>query len=154
MNKAAVQANDRDIKYLVNCGNKIDARSSIFNEAPIHKAVLSSEELKASALAAIINDCNADVNQIDANGWSALHHAASTGDLASAEALIQAGAKVNAYSNQQRTPLHLAAQNNHCDLIQVLLQSEAEIEQQDDLKCTPLHLACKKGSFEALELLL
>ena len=44
LNQAAVMANSQDIKYLVNCGNKIDARSSIFNEAPIHKAVLSSEE--------------------------------------------------------------------------------------------------------------
>jgi len=44
LNQAAVMANSQDIKYLVNCGNKIDSRSSIFNEAPIHKAVLSSEE--------------------------------------------------------------------------------------------------------------
>lgn len=46
LNQAAVMSNDQDIKYLVNCGNKIDARSSIFNEAPIHKAVLSVEEKK------------------------------------------------------------------------------------------------------------
>ena len=46
LNQAAVMSNDQDIKYLVNCGNKIDARSSIFNEAPIHKAVLSVEENK------------------------------------------------------------------------------------------------------------
>lgn len=99
LNKAAVQANDRDIKYLVNCGNKIDERSSIFTEAPIHKAVLSADEKKQQALTAIIEDCNANVNQIDANGWSALHHAAYIGDLDSAAALIEAGAKVNAYSN-------------------------------------------------------
>ncbi len=44
LNKAADQANDRDIQYLVNCGSKIDERMSIFGEAPIHKAVLSFEE--------------------------------------------------------------------------------------------------------------
>jgi hypothetical protein len=31
----------KDLKHLVNCGNKIDNKMSIFGEAPIHKAVLS-----------------------------------------------------------------------------------------------------------------
>jgi ankyrin repeat protein len=36
---------------------------------------------------------------MDSNGWTALHHAAYIGDLESATTLIQADAKVNAYSN-------------------------------------------------------
>lgn len=62
LNKAAGESNDRDIKYLVNCGNKIDALFSIFCEAPIHKAVLSGDAGKKEALSAIIQDCNANVN--------------------------------------------------------------------------------------------
>ena len=88
LNKAAIQANAADLKYLVNCGNKIDKRLSIFGEAPIHKAVLSSEEDKKQALQAILDDCNANVNNLDSNGWSALHHAAYIGDLESASKLI------------------------------------------------------------------
>lgn len=79
-----MHADTDDIKYLVNCGNKIDNRCSIFNEAPIHKAVLSMKTEKPNTLVAIIHDCNADVNLTDANGWSAMHHAAATGDLGSA----------------------------------------------------------------------
>jgi hypothetical protein len=41
LNDAAFQANEKDLKHLVNCGNKIDNKLSIFGEAPIHKAVLS-----------------------------------------------------------------------------------------------------------------
>lgn len=41
LNDAAYQANVKDLKHLVNCGNKIDLKTSIFGEAPIHKAVLS-----------------------------------------------------------------------------------------------------------------
>jgi len=108
---------------LVNCGSKIDNRQSIFGEAPIHKAVLSDDGNKEKTLKAIIDDCNANVNNMDSNGWSALHHAAYIGDLASATVLIESGAKVNAYSNQQRTPLHLAAINNHVDLIKLLLMA-------------------------------
>ena len=73
---------------------------SIFGEAPIHKAVLSEEEEKQSALAAIIEECHANVNNIDSNGWTPLHHAANTGDYDSAALLIENGAKVNSYSNQ------------------------------------------------------
>jgi len=123
LNQAAGQSNDKDIHYLVNCGNKIDDRKSIFNEAPIHKAVLSFDVNKPIALKTIIDECNANVNNIDANGWSALHHACYTGCIDSARTLIESDAKVNAFSNQNKTPLHLAALNNHVDLIELLLDS-------------------------------
>lgn len=41
LNDAAYQGNVKDLKHLVNCGNKIDSKLSIFGEAPIHKAVLT-----------------------------------------------------------------------------------------------------------------
>ena len=100
LNKAATQADSKDLRYLVNCGDKIDNRMSIFSEAPIHKAVLSNEEEKTEALEAIIEDCHANVNNIDANGWTPLHHAANIGDYEGAGLLIENGAKVNSYSNQ------------------------------------------------------
>jgi len=101
LNKAATQANSKDLRYLVNCGDKIDERRSIFGEAPIHKAVLSNEEeSKTDALAAIIEDCHANVNNIDSNGWTPLHHAANIGDYEAAGLLVENGAKVNSYSNQ------------------------------------------------------
>jgi ankyrin repeat protein len=84
---------------LVNCGSKIDNRQSIFGEAPIHKAILSEGGNKQQTLKSIIEDCNANVNNMDSNGWSALHHAAYIGDLDSASSLLEANAKVNAYSN-------------------------------------------------------
>lgn len=73
---------------------------SIFGEAPIHKAVLSEEEGKEEALAAIVEECHANVNNIDSNGWTPLHHAANTGDYDSAAMLLENGGKVNSYSNQ------------------------------------------------------
>ena len=42
--------------------------------------------------------------------------------------LIENGAKINSYSNQQRTPLHLAALNNHTDIITILLINKSELE--------------------------
>ena len=67
-------------------------------EAPIHKAVLSQDIRKKSALQAII-DCKADMDILDSNGWTALHHAAYNGDFESADILLANGAKVDEYSN-------------------------------------------------------
>lgn len=99
LNDAAYQANVKDLKHLVNCGNKIDSKLSIFGEAPIHKAVLSkSNESKFKALQEIL-DSKADIDNMDSNGWTALHHAAYNGDFESAQILIQRRANVNSYSN-------------------------------------------------------
>lgn len=95
------------------------------------------------------------MDNMDSNGWTALHHASYNGDLESAALLIKDGsANVNAYSNQQRTPLHFAALNNHKEVIQLLLSNGAELEWVDEQKCTPLHLACKRGHIESVALLL
>ena len=72
----------------MNCGDKIDTKISIFGEAPIHKAVLSEEEFKIEALEAIIEDCHANVNNMDSNGWTPLHHAANIGEYDAASLLI------------------------------------------------------------------
>jgi ankyrin repeat protein len=98
LNDAATQASSKDVKYLVNCGNLIDMRQSITGEAPIHRAVLSSKADKTLALAEIIT-CNANLNTLDSNGWTALIHASYHGDLECAKILIANGAKVNAFSN-------------------------------------------------------
>lgn len=153
MNDASSQASSKDIKYLVNCGNSIDERQSITGEAPVHRAVLSSKADKNSALTAII-DCNADLDILDSNGWTALIHACYTGDLESAKTLLQNGAKVNAFSNQQKQALHFAALKDSVPCIRLLLQNRAKLEAKDNQGCTPLHLACKKGCQNSVSVLL
>lgn len=98
LNDAATQASSNDVKYLVNCGNSIDQRQSITGEAPIHRAVLSQETDKNLALESIIT-CNANLDILDSNGWTALIHASYHGHLESASILIKNGANVNAFSN-------------------------------------------------------
>jgi len=116
------------VKYLVNCGELIDERMSITGTAPIHKVVLSTEPQKSVALNTIITDCNANLDTLDSNGWTALHHAAFNGDLDSAATLITKGASVSAYSNLGKTALHFAAMKNHTDVIRLLLKNKAIME--------------------------
>lgn len=84
LNDAATTANIKDLAYLVNCGENIDERASIVGQAPIHKTVLSAQSPRAKqATLETIFQQNADINIIDSNGWTALHHAAYHGDLES-----------------------------------------------------------------------
>lgn len=80
LNEAAYNCDNRNLKHLVNCGNRINDKLSIFGEAPIHKVVLSSKAENTETLKVII-ECEADVENIDSNGWSALHHACYKGDF-------------------------------------------------------------------------
>jgi ankyrin repeat protein len=153
LNDAATGGKFEDVKYLVNCGEFIDHRQMITMEAPIHKAVLSSDARKKQALETII-DCKADMDILDSNGWTALHHAAYNGDIDSATILLDSGAKVDEYSNAQRTALHFAAAKNFVNIIELLISRSADIEAADINHATPLHFACKKGSLESVRLLL
>lgn len=81
LNGAADSTNTKDLNYLVNCGENIDQRASIVGQAPIHKTVLSHQNAfdKERTLETIFKQ-NADINVIDSNGWTAMHHAAFMGD--------------------------------------------------------------------------
>ena len=103
MNAAAFESNHKDLQYLVNCGEAIDDRQSITGEAPIHKVILSNQAQKKVALNTIITDCNANLDTLDSNGWTALHHASYNGDAESVETLLLKGAAVGAYSNLGKT---------------------------------------------------
>jgi len=66
-----------------------------------------------------------DVNAADADGSTALHWAAHRDDLASADLLIRAGARVNAANDLGATPLHLACTNRGAAMAERLLAAHA-----------------------------
>lgn len=90
---AAQTANQKDLQYLVNCGENIDAKASIIGQAPIHKVVLSQmdEHYKETTLEQIFK-CKAELDIVDSNGWTALHHAAyakNDAELRSVQLLVE-----------------------------------------------------------------
>ena len=142
---------------MVNCGEDIDGKASIIGQAPIHKVVLSAtaEHEKQTALEQIFK-CKAELDIVDSNGWTALHHAAyakNDEELLAVQLLVGQGANIKVISNQFKTPLHFAALQNNPKVLQFLLEACKTAEEclkymmaEDEQKCTPLHLACKNGS--------
>jgi ankyrin repeat protein len=70
------------------------------------------------------------------------------------QALLQAGAAVDARDKNQDTPLHWAAENSHVEAMRVLLKAGAAVDAEDEHKRTPLHWAAENGHIEAMRVLL
>src|SRR3970040_1928956 len=96
------------------------------------------------AVGAALTDV-ADVQARDANGRTALMHAARGGGVSRVEGLLERGAVVNTADNAGMTPLMLAVRNGHTAVAGLLLDHAAHSWSRDKKGMTPLMLAAAKG---------
>jgi ankyrin repeat protein len=90
------------------------------------------------------------------DGFSALHFAAFFGKPEAARILLEAGARVDAYAeNEIRVqPLHSAAAGRHLEVCRLLLAAGADVNARQEGGHTPLHAAAQNGDPEMVELFL
>jgi ankyrin repeat protein len=96
----------------------------------------------------------ADVNAANADGWTALHQGAWSGNTAVVQLLLSAHAAVNAACVHGTTALHPPAHHGHIAVIQILLDAHADVNAADGEGQTPLHSAAADNQSEAVQLLL
>ena len=119
-------------------------------DTPLHRAILEQADLDYIKI--LLQSI--DVNQPGNYAETALHLAASQGNLELVKMLLDYQADVQAKNIQGWTPLHLAALTGQIEAIQVLLANKAAAEAKDNLLRTPLHLAALTGQVEAVQILL
>lgn len=90
------------------------------------------------------------------DGFTALHFAAFFGKAEAARTLIEAGAAVGVYSqNELRVqPLHSAAAGLHHGVCRLLIAAGADVNATQPHGFTPLHAAAQHGDIELVELFL
>ena len=109
---------------------------------------------QAETVACLLSN-GAAVNQPSNNPMRVmpLHSAVAGGHLAVAQALLAAGADVNARQSDDFTPLHGAAQNGQAEMIQLLLDYGADREAPSASGKRARDFAVESGNEEALRLL-
>jgi ankyrin repeat protein len=85
--------------------------------------------------------------------WTALHLAASQGDVDSVRAILAAGADRDARDSIQRVPLFYAAFASYPDVVQALLDAGAGMNLADKAGATPLVAAAISGDLAVVKAL-
>lgn len=110
---------DKVFKVLLETpGINLEARSENGNTALMMAAYKHKREEVDALLAK-----GAKVNQ---SGWTALHYAASAGDLAIMKVFLERGAKVDAFAPTNITPLMFAAREGQEEAVKLLLSAGAD----------------------------
>ena len=103
------------------------------------------------AIVELLLDHKANLQAMDANGYSPLHLAAQKGFKTVVELLIAHGAEVNAKTRSGSTPLHEAAANGYKSVAELLLAHGANPNADASsvnsaVSFTPLHIAAVSGT--------
>ena len=108
----------------------------------------------AAGVRALLKD-GADVNGAQGDGMTALHWAASNGDVETARMLIAAGGNVRATTRiNGYTPLFFASREGHAAIVAALIDAGASVKAVSTTGSTPLMLAAASGNAEAITRLL
>jgi ankyrin repeat protein len=119
-------------------------------EARLADAVMSGDKEVLRSLPAE----RANINTPQPDGTTALHWAVRHDDLATADALIKAGADVKAANRYGVTPIALAATNGNPAMIRRLLDAGADPNSANPGGETALMTAARTGKVDAVTLLL
>ena len=107
-------------------------------------------------LAALINQDPALVSAYSPDGFTALSLAVFFGHAETVNALLAAGAPVNAASREtmKMSPLGSALAAERNDIARTLIDHGADVNAKAENELTPLHTAAARGNLESAKLLL
>ncbi|KAK3787464.1 hypothetical protein RRG08_025730 [Elysia crispata] len=98
-------------------------------------------------------DRGAGLLYTNADGWTALHIAASKGFSKIADFLISRGLYIDCTTPERKTPLMLAARSNESATVNCLLQKEASLRHTDKEGRTPLMHAAEAAGRDILKMM-
>ena len=148
--QAARDGDETQIKRLIVSGADLEAVHATTKRSALCEASLQGHSNVVDLL--IREGCMPD--HVDADSYTALHHACRKGYLAATKSLIAANSDIEASGPQKQTPLHLAVQVPHRNVVMLLLQRKANVNARDENNQTPLHISAAQGKVEMCSYLL
>ena len=112
------------------------------SRVPLHAAAVMDNLGCAETL---VTDLRQDINEADAKGWTALHHACQHGSARTLTFLVSHGANLNATTNHGATPLHVARLAHYPKLLAMMVYMGANLEAEDAEGSTPIQTMARGG---------
>ena len=103
---------------------------------------------------ALLKNGGVNIDEIDEDLHTPLHHAAKVGDFDLVNMIITYGANLQIKSKSEQTALHHAVSYKKLDVVKLLIKSGADIEAKDEKQMTPLHYAAIVGNTRITKFLL
>lgn len=147
LHMAAAEGSNDILIELISKDAAVDAKTKTEGYSALHMAINN----KKLDIAKTLLSLKLDVNSIDNNGWTALHHAAEHGSCDLIQELVLKGAAINAKTKIESglfTALHISIANNQTDAAKSLLALNADSNSTDGKRRTPLHMATTIGNCE------
>lgn len=142
------------VKVLINAGGNVNKADNM-NYTPIFQAVIGEHYEVMHALI----EAKAELGTKSFGGQSVLYYAAAKGQQRAVDALIEAGADVNAehiikWYNKPITALYKASLEGHDSTVRSFLKAGAEVDSADKDGFTPLFAAIFEGRVEVVKILI
>ena len=137
------------VRGCIAAGTPLDAPDE-YGQLPLHRVASYPRGDVTLAIANLLLEAGADVNQRGARDRTPLHAAAGSGDgTALARGLLERGADVDARDLLGRTPLHAATSSGWGDgdgrMVSLLAEAGADVNARSASGATPLHGAVRFG---------
>ncbi|MCO5571552.1 hypothetical protein L7F22_025295 [Adiantum nelumboides] len=120
--EAITSQKTQSVLQLLKCGFDVCGDGVEMQRPPLILAVLTGN----TALVKLLLTAGADINCIDNNGFTALHHAAAAGDRSLVKLLLVTGADLYARTKEGLFPMHLATDGPTCQLLSQRLKADTQ----------------------------
>ncbi|CAL1139465.1 unnamed protein product [Cladocopium goreaui] len=118
-------------------GSKVEAEADETEIESCGDILQAAEEGNVGAVGRLLQVDRQSLEQVNTDGMGPLHLAAAKGHLEVVEALLAAGASVEAKDGNGSGPLHFAAFKGHLEVVEALLAAGASVEAKNDNGCGP-----------------
>ncbi|XP_076260558.1 uncharacterized protein LOC143196611 isoform X1 [Rhynchophorus ferrugineus] len=151
LHMAAWHGHPEAVELLINLG----ACTNTVTKARYTLLICAARNNRANVIDFLLDTLeDVHIDAIDADGQTALFHAAANGHACIVKRLIEMGASLDKKNKENRSALHEACQGGHAEVAQFLLAREADMEARDNQENTPLHIAAQHQQNKLVQILL